>query len=218
MLEKIISLIAPHSCLGCTAEGALLCRNCALQLPPIVPRCYHCAASTKDYRTCPACRRTSALFQVWAVTAYDGVAKALVRKLKYERARQGGRDMADCLVRLLPDNDWVVCHVPTATVRVRQRGYDQAQLMAKMIATRRGWPREVLLARFGQQRQVGQRRLTRHEQLKDVFVVRSLQQVKGKHVLLIDDVITTGATLEAAAQALKRAGARRVSAAVFAVA
>jgi predicted amidophosphoribosyltransferase len=112
----------------------------------------------------------------------------------------------------------LIAYVPTAPQRVRERGYDQAALIAKELAIRSKLPYHTLLARTGTQRQLGQQRAVRKEQMTGAF--RSLDKIdlQDKHVLLIDDVLTTGATCEAAARALRQAGAKRVSAAVFAVA
>jgi predicted amidophosphoribosyltransferase len=204
-LEFVLSGLAPHECVGCKKEGRLLCAACLDGLPPLPSRCYRCNRATKDFRTCPTCRKQSRLTQVWAVTPYTGPAKLLIRKLKFERARAGALDVALAISRQLPDGQaWVITAVPTATSRVRLRGYDQAQLIAREIARLRGCAYAPLLGRLGQ--------------LKGLFRPRQHLVLQNRHVLLIDDVLTTGASIEAAADTLRTAGAQRVSAAVFAAA
>ncbi|MCA9324597.1 ComF family protein [Candidatus Saccharibacteria bacterium] len=112
--------------------------------------------------------------------------------------------------------DAVVIHVPTATSRVRQRGFDQASLLARRLARSTPLTHIGALARRGQERQVGSGRKERFEHLLSAFWVQRPELVAGKHIILIDDVITTGATLEAAASVLRKAGAKRVDAVVFA--
>jgi ComF family protein len=110
----------------------------------------------------------------------------------------------------------IVVPVPTASSRRRQRGYDQAELIARQLAKLCGLRYTKLLRRRGNSRQVGSSRQLRRLQLADAFYLTHPSMVRGQSVLLIDDVLTTGATLEAAGQVVKQAGSKRVMAAVFA--
>jgi ComF family protein len=212
MFEQIISLIAPYQCLECQKDGSLLCPACWDILPVPARNCYKCGRIS--CKTCHAPLRS-----VFAATAYDGLAKELIHRLKFERARSGADVMASILARRMPPiGDAVVSFVPTANSRVRMRGYDQAALVAKRLASLRSAAYAPLLHRVGQQRQVGKTKTVRREQLKGSFLIKAPSKVKNQHILLVDDVLTTGATLEIAATALYKAGARRVDAAVFAVA
>ncbi|MBI1857058.1 ComF family protein [Candidatus Saccharibacteria bacterium] len=115
----------------------------------------------------------------------------------------------------LPENT-LITHIPAATSRVRDRGYDQAKLLARYLAGSQGLPYVTVLARSGQARQVGSSRSVRLRQIEGVFRPVRGYLIKGAEVLLVDDVMTTGATLEEAARTLKKAGAKRVNAVVFA--
>lgn len=182
-------------------------------------RCYRCGSSTDRYRTCRSCRSSSPLFGVWSPSVYDGLAKDLVGKLKFGRGQEAASIIGSEIFAILPGHcDWIITHVPTANTRVRQRGYDQAQLIARHISRTAGCPYSALLARFGSSRQLGQTRQTRRKQMKQAFAPAHQNKIQNRHILLVDDVLTTGATLEAAATVLKGAGAKRVSAAVFAAA
>jgi ComF family protein len=140
-----------------------------------------------------------------------------VWKLKFAHARAAVDPMAALLVgRCLFDADTLFVPVPTATNRVRQRGYDQAELLCRALAAHTGLPYRLALARHGQSRQVGTSRSERLKHLENALRVTASPLVHGKHIVLIDDVLTTGATLEAAARVVKRAGAKRVDAIVFA--
>jgi ComF family protein len=124
--------------------------------------------------------------------------------------------MAARLRPLLPTGrDVVIVPVPTATSRVRQRGYDQAKLLARALSRQARLPYLDCLARTGQAHQHGASRSQRLRQLTAAFRVRRQRAVRGSHIVLIDDVVTTGATLEAAAAVLHAAGATRVEAVVF---
>ena len=126
--------------------------------------------------------------------------------------------MAFCIEQILPyfADPPLVTFVPTATRHRRQRGFDHAELLAKELSRIRGWHYARLLNRVSQVHQTGATRMQRKEQLKNVFVSQNNSLIKGAHILLIDDVVTTGATLDACSRALKESGAARVDAAVFA--
>jgi ComF family protein len=110
----------------------------------------------------------------------------------------------------------VITHLPTASSRIRLRGYDQAQLIAKRLAKSRGLEYQDLLRRSGRSRQVGSSKKDRFKQLSGAFSAKQPRKIKGKHILLVDDVLTTGASIESAARELKACGAKRIEAAVFA--
>ncbi len=221
ILDRFIGLIAPHNCLGCDDEGSLLCEYCRSELlVPVPERCYRCHAQAADSQTCSKCRKRSRLQNVWVTTDYDGTAKALIGRLKFGRTTAAADVIAKQIQNTLPylPEDVLIVSVPTASNRVRQRGYDQAQLIARQLVARTGHQYAPALVRMGQSRQVGSNRQQRLVQLKDAFRMshRGSQLVGGKQILLIDDILTTGATLEAAAQILRNAGAKSVMGAVFA--
>ncbi|HVX24558.1 MAG TPA: phosphoribosyltransferase family protein [Candidatus Saccharimonadales bacterium] len=149
------------------------------------------------------------------VTTYEGIAKELIWRLKFAGAVAAAQDMAATvsLVGLSPMAVFVA--VPSSSDRYRQRGYNQAELLM------RAWQKDLPLAtmypltRVGHQHQLGAGRQQRLHQLRTAFRVRS-ESVQGAHIILVDDVLTTGATLEAAAAALRQAGAVRIDALVFA--
>lgn len=220
IIEYIISSIAPHSCVQCGVEGDLLCHHCTQNLPAIGSCCYACKCPDGAWKTCANCQKLSPLSAVIAATPYADEAKRLLYILKYDRAAAAARDVAAAIVRRLQETplptDLLVTHVPTAHPRIRQRGYDQSALVAKEVARRLGLPYAPLLQRLGTQRQVGKRREERKAQMVLAFRPVRVPLVVNKPVMLIDDVLTTGATLEAAGRVLREAGAGDVQAAVFA--
>jgi ComF family protein len=112
--------------------------------------------------------------------------------------------------------DVLIVPVPTARRRVRSRGYDQAVVIARALAKRKGCRYAPLLLRYGSQEQKQADRFQRRQQLRGAYAVREPASAVGARILLIDDVVTTGATLEEAATLLKAAGARVVGGLVFA--
>ncbi len=219
LLEKTIGLLAPHCCLGCGDEGSILCDWCLPDAIGALPsRCYRCKQLSPDSRVCPSCRQHSKLAHVWVRGNYEGLAKRLIYKFKYERASAAAKPLARLMIEALPwlNDETLIVHVPTATRRRRQRGYDHAELIAREIARQRGLTHIPLLARYGQSRQVGAKRNERLKQLQDSFYIRNLNELPKARILLVDDIVTTGGTLEAAAAVLKKAGAKSVDAIVLA--
>jgi len=216
LLDTLVATFAPHDCLGCGIEGALLCSGCSSLFSQIPERCYRCKKLSADSKTCASCRSSSALHTVRAVTVYDFIAKDLVWRLKFQGAQAAAKEMAALMSAFAFDESALLVHIPTATTRVRQRGYDQARLIARELSRVTNIPNLGLLVRMGQHDQVGASRERRVTQLKTAFRVINTGVIKEAHIVLIDDVLTTGATLEAAAKTLKAAGAKRVDALVFA--
>lgn len=216
--EKLISFIAPHFCIGCGYEGRIVCEWCLPDIAPPIPEiCYRCQKQSDDYAVCASCRRQSRLKHVWVKTDYDETAKRLVHDFKFTRKQSAAVPIAKLMEGVLPflPENTIVTHVPTASSRVRIRGYDQAKLLAKEIADIRGLEHITLLRRYGNSRQVGAKRKERTVQLKDAFNAAS-GPPGNRPILLVDDLVTTGSTLEAAASTLKSAGCKTVNAVVFA--
>lgn len=217
--EYFIALFTPHECLNCGVEGDVLCQWCCAELLlPVPDRCVHCSALSRDSAVCARCRRNSSLRHTWIRTEYEGAAKQLIQKIKFSFAKDGARTVARTLAEMelyLPP-DTIVAPVPTASGRVRRRGYDQAALIARHFSRDRDLQYAHLLWRVGQSRQLGATAQERRRQAAQFFRPRNPELIKGRNILLIDDVVTTGATLEAAAQCVRKAGARKVDALVFA--
>lgn len=222
LLEAAIGLLSPPECVGCGLEGSALCDHCqSSNILPFGLRCWRCNSLSNQSRTCPSCRKVGSPSHVWITTTYEGLARDLVRKYKFGHLRAGALPLAEmmgqtCLGANLNINNHLVVAVPTATSRVRTRGFDHSLLLAKQISRRLGLKSAAALGRLGQDSQIGTGRDQRLKQSAGQYFVRSPWQVRGQSILLIDDVITTGGTMLSAAYELRQAGAIRVDALIFA--
>ncbi|TXG75981.1 ComF family protein [Patescibacteria group bacterium] len=214
LFEQILYMLAPHECMACAAEGNLLCVACRNDLIPIESSCYSCHCATSSFAVCSVCRRASSLESVRVLGWYQGLLKDLIKRVKFERAQAGADVLADLLLKSFSGetHNFQIVPIPTTPRRQRQRGYDQAKLIAKRYAKKAQLPYRDILQRSGTRRQLGASRQERLRQLQGVFSVRGRKNDLMTPVLLVDDVVTTGATIEEAAHTLRARGFHRVSA------
>jgi ComF family protein len=224
-LSALLDLALPPRCAACdlpawSSQG--LCALCAARVPPPVARCRRCGRPTGPFaRQAPCARCTDddrRLDGVVAAHDYAGVARDLVLALKFRgRAPAAlllGRAVAERIRAYGVPGDLVV-PVPLSGRRRRQRGYDQAVLLARVVGRELGLDTDVraLRRRRHTPPQVGLSRSRRRRGPRGAFRARR-SRVRGRSVLLVDDVLTSGATAGACAVALRRAGTASVVAAV----
>ncbi|MDB5169974.1 MAG: putative Phosphoribosyltransferase [Candidatus Saccharibacteria bacterium] len=216
LIDTLTSLFAPDDCLSCRREGSLLCGVCAKALHQPPGTCFECYAAI-DGIVCSACLQRSGCGSITAAADYQGVAKQLVASLKFLGNQSAAKVMAERMMNVYaPPPDTLVIHMPATAQHIRQRGYDQAALLAKQIVRLSRCSRASLLVRHGRQHQLGSDRRERLTQLQNVLHVKRQESIQGRHVLLVDDVLATGASVKAATAALLGAGAARVDVLVFA--
>jgi len=221
VMETAIGWLAPALCVGCGSEGATICPSCILGISSFGERCWRCNRLSPGCRTCDSCRHTGSPSKVFVFTDYDGMARQLLTSYKFGHQRSASKPIAATMVQTIrryqkPAKDYLIVPIPTATSRRRQRGFGHTELLAKHIAWQLMLERRESLRRLGHNRQLGASREQRLHQLQDSFIVRRQSLVKGRKILLVDDVVTTGGTIISAAQVLRQAGAASVDALLFA--
>lgn len=216
MIDTVLSLIAPHYCCGCDRVGSLLCDNCKYNITSEIKTvCLVCKRQTSDNGVCSTCRTN--YDRAWSVGERTGALQRVIDLYKFERARAAHKTLGDLLLEvlpILPDNT-VIVPIPTVTSHTRQRGYNHSLLIARYVARTRGHVLDRALLRKSDFKQRGASATARRRQAKEAFKVKQIID-PGAVYLLVDDIVTTGATLDYAAKALKEAGAHVVWVAVVA--
>jgi ComF family protein len=221
--QAVLDVLFPARCVGCGAYGSFLCQACQAELPRArPPRCPICWQPQRRSALCSRCRQERPAFQgARSLYIYEGAAREAVRALKYNYLSALAQPMAQLMARYVEEEDIeadLVVAVPLYGRRKRLRGYNQSALLARELSRLCG----LSLVERG----LARRRNTppqarsvdaeaRKRNVADAFSA-DRRWVEGKRVLLIDDVMTTGATLDACAGALREAGAASVWALTFA--
>lgn len=215
MHKLITSLLAPHYCCSCGAVGSLLCEYCKYDIiNDSFDACILCHKLARlGQNSCTSCK--SAFTKAWCAGSRSEGLKELLNKYKFERTRAAYAPLADLLHHTLPalPDDVVIVPVPTIAPHIRERGYDQTILLARQLARIRGVAYAPLLRRKTNSVQRGASRKQRAQQAEQAF---KADNCTGRY-LVIDDITTTGSTLDAAAKVLLAAGAAEVWVAVVAV-
>ncbi len=215
---RALDLLFPPMCGVCGAGGSFLCDDCRKRLPgAAAPRCRRCWTPWRGL-ICPDCA-ASPLDGAGTPFVFDGGARTLVHQLKYESLHALAEPMAELLADFLAAQSLpvdLVAPVPLHRRRRMRRGFNQSELLARGVAGRLGLDLDVRSLRRTRntppQLQADDR--TRREQnMRGAF--RCASALQGRSVLLVDDVLTTGATLRECAATLKAVGAARVYALAF---
>ena len=188
-------------------ESEFFCQSCKIPFVEV--------HALDDDGLCTVCRTGLVNFDsAYSFGSYEGSLQKLIHLFKYGKVERLADPLRQLLLRALPRNGNfdLVLAMPMHWRKQWARGFNQAELLALPVAKRFGLKLSTHLrrSRFTQS-QAGLDESERQLNLEDSFVVRRPEQIRGKRLLLIDDVLTTGATLRAAAEALKSAGAARVS-------
>ena len=199
IFNKILTVLFPQKCLGCKKENEILCPDCLLKINrPDTPflKGVHIAANYQDM-----------------------VLKKALWMLKYQGVKQLAKPLAELIReriwKKLETENWLVVPVPLSKKKLRRRGYNQAEMIARELSY--NVRADIMFKKFHTKSQVEVK--DKEERLANIvgsFEVRSPRAIRGEKIILIDDVLTTGATMREAKKVLKQAGAKKVAGVVVA--
>lgn len=221
--SDFVSLFFPNYCLSCSLSlfkgEDILCTRCILELPKTD---YHLQADN------PIKLRLEGRLPLTYAMAFlkfrkSGIVQQLLHQLKYNGHREVGLRLGMLYGKELRDAGFgkdfdVIVPVPLHAARQRRRGYNQSACFAEGLSVSLDipWNESITTRTISTTTQTKKSKLERWENVKDVFNIQHLSEIEGKRILLVDDVITTGATLEACGQHLIKAGCAQLSIACLA--
>ena len=219
LYRQVLDIFAPPRCVVCKKVGTWLCNDCAQHIPPFyAPLCPRCGRPENSQRLCKVCQTAPLnVAPIRATFLFQDAIRDVIHALKY----RGARDILSPLGELMAEvwhyhkmESDLLIPVPLHANREAKRGYNQAVIVAKALGRQIGTPvAEGTLLRVRDT--TSQTKLNREERKKnvnDAFTYTAWATLDGKCVTLIDDVATTGATLDACAVVLLSNGAKSVNA------
>ncbi|MDD5489555.1 MAG: ComF family protein [Candidatus Moranbacteria bacterium] len=232
--KTVLDTLFPIACLGCQKNDFWICGECFQKIPirrdQVCPACER--ETTLSGFLCRACRTSQKLHLdalISAVSYKNQTVKKMIHNFKYRFAISLSEPLARLEIKALLSQNVplpsAIIPVPLHPRRLRWRGFNQAQLLAENISQNLAPPFKITVLNLLERKKYNKPQMElenyhdRLQNVRDLFAIRpgiSLEKIKGKIVYLVDDIATTGATLEECAKILKRAGAKKVFAVVIA--
>lgn len=225
LFNKISSLLTrllfPQNCAGCRKEGVFLCAPCASSIHVYAPSCFICNSRRIDAALCAPCKRHTFYSHFYAPFSYkDEKIREMIYRLKYRRVKPYASVLAALLSRAIArwklalPKESVIVPIPLHRSRFFERDFNQSSLIGEALSaalTIQCAPDYALIRNKKTPPQVSMPDTeARIKNVVNAFSVRDATPFYKKHVLLVDDVATTGSTINEAAKVLKAAGARSV--------
>ena len=211
-----LDLIFPPRCCSCNKIGERWCQSCLAQVQILMPPyCQICGMEIKTNGICDKCLHDApkiTSLRSWA--EFGGMIRKGIHQLKYKRNVALGNTFSQFLIQVLQTTNWeidMITPVPLGVVRIKERGYNQSSLLARPIAQRLHitYKPNIIWRNRETKSQTKLNYQDRKANVAGAFLSRS-ELVLGKNILVVDDVATSGSTLEACADSLFKAGADKV--------
>ena len=219
-----LDLLFPKKCVSCKKLGSYLCEICFSYLSFDAKNlCLVCDKPSYNNLTHPFCRNKHTIDGCFSALSYNHTAKKLIYSFKYKPYLTDLKDFISELfyesiiqkeefMKLMADDLWLITPVPLSESKLRKRGYNQAEILAKELAEKVNLKEKDILKRIKETKtQVGRSNAERKLNIQGAFEIHNSKFIiHNTNIFLVDDVVTTGATLLEAAKILKKKGAKRV--------
>lgn len=230
LLQAFAEILYPRYCLICHAKTPMrvskenICQRCLDSIIPMNPPfCQKCGRTIEKPASgrnrCGECGKMHFFFErAWTGYPYEGTLKEVIHHFKYNQKPYLGSFLSSLLIRFVSDYHIPLAHfdylipIPLAQAKLKEREFNQARVLADSLNPCFGLPvvDNALYRKRNTASQAGLDRNSRWKNIQGAFGVKNQEAVKDKRILLIDDVLTTGATASEAARALKDAGAQAI--------
>lgn len=221
IFSLVKDFIAPRKCVSCSSLGAFLCEDCRQKIPVNEAFCYICKKPSPHFQVHPQCKKDFFLDEVIVPCHYrEKMVKSAITQGKFYKRREVFEEMTEMLswyfekeTESYESEEILIVPIPLHFLRKWKRGFNQTDTIAKVLEKRIWYPYKNILKKVKYTRQ--QSHLSREQRLKnrkDCFEVKKNYKDKldTKTVFLVDDIISTGATMNEAAKVLKERGVKKV--------
>jgi ComF family protein len=225
-MNNFVDFFLPKFCLGCGGEGEFICKDCLKKIKSAELCCPVCNKVNFSGQFCKKHQKGFAFQKLLFVSRFSGLSKEMVHAFKYQGIKDLSFVMAKLMAQVLKkeikkDDDLILVAVPLFFLKRLQRGFNQSEILAQKIGEILNLDYQKLVLR---QRptasQTGFKKSERQKNMKDAFCLSQLGQVadlSGKTIVLVDDVYTTGSTINEVAKILKKKPASRRAKAIWAL-
>lgn len=215
-------LFFPKACLGCGYLGSYICLECRQNLRPIEKdRCFYCQKSSLFGLTHPSCSTRLTIDGCLSLFYYEGLMKKIIKNIKYQLVTEALNELFVTITSFVGDklglykklvNGFALQPIPLHPRRLGERGFNQAQIIGEFFGKILGLPLVDFLERKRQTPPLAQLkgRKQRYLKIRGAFAIKEKNDILGKKIILVDDVVTSGSTVKEAGRVFKKKGADRV--------
>jgi len=215
----ILDLIFPINCVGCGRTGRYICWQCLEKAPLANLVCPYCEKKSSDGSTHFKCRRKLGIDGIFSIWEYKGAIRDLILMMKYRFVKKIAQELAESAHLFLQERglfstDFLLVPIPLHWYKRNFRGFNQSELMGRILSERMGWvfSNNLLFRKGIRAAQSELDRESRIKNIKNAFGIdeKLVDKKSLKKIIIFDDVCTTGSTLKEACLVLKRNGAEIV--------